>query len=121
MEIREGVVTNFMVLIPPGHLALARCRVLYGLDQILPAKVGTWLRGNAESLNFPEFFDPPEQPYELRFQGWNEDSTFDHTFYFRVVVMPRKLAYVHEQFLKRQAEFFGKAVTAALMKMWGVV
>jgi len=121
LRIKEGVVTNWMILIPPGHLALARTRVLYGLEPLLPSEENQWIRGNAESLNFPDFFDPPEQPYTLRFQGWNEDTAWDHTFYFRVVVMPRKLAYLHEAFLRRQAELVGKAVTQALMRAWEIV
>jgi len=121
VEIKEGVVTNWMLLIPPGHLALAGIRVLYGLDPILPAAPDSWIKGDGESLNFPEFFDPPEQPYELRVQGYNTDETFPHTFYLRIVVMPRKIAYLHQEFLKRQAQLIGQGVTSALMRAWGVI
>jgi len=115
LKIKEGVVTCWLVLIPPGHLALARCRVLYGLEPLLPAHEDAWLRGNAESLVIEDFFDPPEQPYELTFEGWNEDTVFPHTFYFRIVVLPRQLALAHQLYLKR----LGKEISEAFLKAAG--
>jgi len=117
LKIREGVIINWLLLIPPGHLALARTRVLYGLEPLLPAHEDAWIRGNAESLVIDDFFDPPEQPYRLRFQGWNEDTVFDHTFYFRVVVLPRQLALAHQLYLRR----LGREISEAFMKGIGWV
>jgi len=97
LEIREGVVVRWLILIPAGHHALARMRVLYGLEPLLPAHEDAWIRGEDESLNIEDFFDPPEQPYRLTFQGWNEDSKYGHTFYIRIVVLPRVLRRIGEE------------------------
>ena len=113
LEIREGVVTNWLVLIPAGHHSLARMRVLYGLYPLLPRAESIWLRGEDETLNIPDFFDPPEQPYRLRFQGWNEDDTYNHTFYTRVVVLPREQALAHAQFLRRLSHELSEAFMRA--------
>jgi hypothetical protein len=113
LEIREGVVVRWIILIPPGHHCLARMRVLYGLEPILPAHEDAWIRGENETLNIEEFFDPPEQPYRLRFQGWNEDESWPHTFYVRVVVLPRELALSHQLYLRRLSQEIAEAFMRA--------
>ena len=92
-------------------------RILYGLDQILPCKKDTWLRGEDETLNLDEFWDPPEQPYELRAQGWNEDDTYDHAFYIRVVVLSREVALAHRKYLER----LSSELSTAFMRAAGYV
>jgi len=113
LTVREGVVTRWLILIPAGHQSLARMRILYGLEPLLPAHEDVWIRGEDESLNVEDFFDPPEQPYRLRFQGWNEDDTYDHTFYCRVVVLPRQIAIAHQQFIRRLGREIGEAFMRA--------
>jgi len=113
LKIKEGVVTRWIVLIPAGHHSLARMRVLYGLEPLLPAHANAWIRGEDESLAVDEFWDPAEQPYELTFQGWNEDDTYDHTFYVRVVVLPRHVAAAHQQFIRRLGREIGEAFLRA--------
>ena len=117
LQIKEGVITCWLILIPAGMHSLARMRVLYGLDPLLPRAEGVWLRGEDETLNVPDFFDPPEQPYRLRFQGWNEDDTYNHTFYTRVVVLLREQALAHAQFLKRLSH----ELSTAFMRATGYV
>ena len=117
LKIREGVIVRWLILIPAGHHSLARMRALYGLELLLPAHEDAWIRGEDETLNIPDFFDPPEQPYRLRFQGWNEDDTYNHTFYVRVVVLPREQALTHQLYLKR----LSREIAGAFMKAVGYV
>jgi hypothetical protein len=117
LKIKEGVITRWLILCPAGMHALARARVLYGLEPLLPAHEDAWIRGEDESLNVDEFWDPPEEPYKLRFQGFNLDDTYDHTFYIRVVVLPREVALTHRLFLKR----IGEEISEAFMRAAGYV
>ena len=117
LKIHEGVIVRWLIYIPSGHHALAHMRILYGLDQILPYKKDTWLRGEDETLNLDDWWDPPEQPYELRVQGYNLDDTYDHTFYIRVVALPREVALAHKLYLER----LGREISAAFMRAAGYV
>jgi len=85
----EGAILNTIsILIPDGHVALARMAMFYGIKQIFPYEAGTWLRGNAESVSFRLNWLLPEPRTILTFKGWNEDDTYQHTFYIRVQVSP---------------------------------
>ena len=117
IEIREGVITRWLIYIPAGHMALARMCILYGLDQILPYKKGSWLRGEDESIILDEWWDPPEQPCELRAQGWNEDNSYPHTFFIRIVALPREVALAHQLYMKRLSE----EISTAFMRAAGYV
>ena len=117
LEIREGVITRWFILIPAGHQTLARMRVLYGLEPLLPAHEDAWIKGECEVLDLNDWWDPPEEPYKLRFQGWNEDDTNPHTFYVRIVVLPREVALAHRLFLRR----IGEEISEAFMRAAGYV
>ena len=117
VEIKEGVITRIGVLIPAGHHTLAAMKILYGIDQVFPAKKGTWLRGEDESVIMDEFWDLPEQPCTLRAQGYNLDDTHKHTFYIRITALPREVALAHQLYLKR----LSRELSAALMRAAGYV
>ena len=117
IEIREGVIVKWLVLIPAGHHALAGMRVLYGIEQIFPRQKDTWLKGEDEPIAVDEFWDLVEQPVTLRVQGYNLDDTHDHTFYIRIVALPREVALAHQIYLKR----LGREISAAFMRAAGYV
>ena len=117
LEIKEGVITRISVLIPGGHLALAGFRLLYGIEPIFPAQEAAWIKGNDESFVIDEWWDLVEEPCRLRVQGYNTDETFDHTFYIRIIALPRKVALAHQLYLKR----LGKEIASAFARMAGYV
>jgi len=86
LEIEGVILERLRMLIPPGHVALARMAIFYGIKQIFPKEKGTWLRGDSESVNFIVSWRLPESKVQLTFKGWNEDDTYDHTFYLRLEV-----------------------------------
>ena len=92
-------------------------RILYGLDPLLPAHADAWIRGEDESLSLDEWWDLVEQPITLRVQGWNEDDTYDHTFFIRIVVLPREVALAHKLYLER----LSREISAAFMRAAGYV
>jgi len=117
LKIREGVIVRWSVLIPAGHMAGAGMRALYGLEPVFPAHEDAWLRGDDETVVMEDFWDPPEEPYTLTFQAWNEDPLHDHTFYVRLAVLQREVASAHQLFLKRVA----KEISDAFLKAGGWV
>ena len=117
MEIREGVIVRWLVLIPAGMHALAGMRILYGIEQLFPKQKDTWLKGEDESIVVDEWWDLIEQPITLRVQGYNLDDTYDHTFYIRIVVLPREVALAHKLYLER----LSREITTAFMRAAGYV
>jgi len=88
MKLREGVITKISVLIPPGHAALAHLGIFDGETQIMPWGEGQWLEGDSETVPWEPDYPLPSEPAKLEARAWNEDDTYDHTFYIRVWVDP---------------------------------
>jgi len=90
LTVMKGVLTYVSVLIPYGHHALAGLRINYGDLQIIPHNEGEWIRGDGETLAWSDYEPIPHRNTPLRIQGYNEDDTYAHTFYIRLVVVPEK-------------------------------
>jgi len=93
VELKKAVLTRVSLRIPPGHHALAGLRILYGRLQLWPEEKGTWLSGDDETLVWDEYFDLPHDPTRLTLEGCNEDDTYEHSFYLRIMTLPRAIAY----------------------------
>jgi len=89
LEIEGAILDKIHILIPAGHHALARMAVFYGIDQFFPYEAGTWLRGDGESFSVRMNWPLPELRTTITLKGWNEDDTYDHTFYLRLEVAKR--------------------------------
>jgi len=86
LEIEGAILNTIHCLIPDRHVGLARLAIFYGIEQIFPYESGTWLSGNDESFNINLKWPLPESKITLILKGWNEDDTYDHTFYLRLEV-----------------------------------
>jgi hypothetical protein len=87
-ETKEIVIQGYIlekihILIPHGHQALAGLRIKYGLKQIIPYTEGTWIKGEGESLTFTPLYELPEYTCKLILEGYNEDDTYNHSFFLR--------------------------------------
>ncbi|GAI55162.1 unnamed protein product, partial [marine sediment metagenome] len=90
LKIAHGIITKFMVRPRPGHAALAHCVILHHEHQIAPSTEGMDLHGDALSIDWEEYYESYQPPYELKIKGWNTDDTYSHTFDIYVAVLPRK-------------------------------
>lgn len=89
-KIAHGIITKFMVRPRPGHAALAHCVVSYHEHQIAPSTVGMNLAGDTFPLDWEEYYEVYQPPYDLKITGWNDDDTYEHTFDVYVAILPRK-------------------------------
>jgi len=80
MGIAHGVITKIMVRPRPGHAALAHCVILYHEHQIAPSTEGMDLAGDTFPIDWEEYYQCFQPPYELKIKGWNDDDTYEHTF-----------------------------------------
>lgn len=90
LPIAHGIITEFMVRPRPGHAALAHLVILHHEHQIAPSTEGMSLSGDAFPIDWEEYYESYQPPYELKLKGWNDDDTYPHTFDVFVAVLPRK-------------------------------
>lgn len=90
LPIAHGIITKIMVRPRPGHAALAHCVILHHEHQIAPSAGSMELHGDTAPIDWEEYYECYQPPYELKLKGWNEDDTYPHTFDIFVAVLPRK-------------------------------
>jgi len=88
--IAHGIITKIMVRPRPGHAALAHCVILHHEHQIAPSTEGMDLSGDTFPIDWEEYYESYQPPYELKLKGWNDDDTYPHTFDVFVAILPRK-------------------------------
>ncbi len=90
LSIAHGILTKIMVRPRAGHQNLAHCVILHHEHQIAPSTEGMTLHGEFFPIEWEEYYESYQPPYELKIKGWNADDTFAHTFDVSVVILPRK-------------------------------
>lgn len=90
LKIAHGIITKIMVRPRPGHAALAHLVILHHEHQIAPSTEGMEIHGDAPPIDWEEYYESYQPPYELKLKGWNDDDTYPHTFDVYVAILPRK-------------------------------
>ncbi len=90
LGIAHGIITKIMVRPRPGHAAWAHLVIRHHEHQIAPSTEGMELHGDTFPIDWEEYYESYQPPYELKLQGWNDDDTYPHTFDVFVAILPRK-------------------------------
>ena len=90
LKIAHGIISKFMVRPRPGHAALAHLVILHHEHQIAPSTEAMSFAGDTFPIDWEEYYESYQPPYELKLKGWNEDDTYPHTFDVYVAILPRK-------------------------------
>ena len=90
LKIANGIISKIMVRPRPGHAALAHCVILHHEHQIAPSTEGMDFAGDTFPIDWEEYYECYQPPYELKIKGWNDDDTYQHTFDIFVAILPRK-------------------------------
>lgn len=90
MGIAHGIITKFMVRPRPGHSALAHLVILHHEHQIAPSTENMDFHGDTFPIDWEEYYESYQPPYELKLVGWNDSTKYPHTFDVFVAVLPRK-------------------------------
>ena len=90
LKIAHGIITKIMVRPRPGHHALAHCVILHHEHQIAPSTENMDLSGDELPIDWEEYYESYQPPYELKIEGWNDDDLYPHTFDIFVAILPRK-------------------------------
>ena len=89
IEVQFGVVHRIHISIPSGHGGLTGIRILQGLHQIAPTSGSEWFSGDDLELDYTDFIEIDETPFELTIEAYNEDDTYAHTFRVGIGVLPK--------------------------------
>lgn len=113
LVIAKGIINQFMVRPHAGHAGLAHLVILSHEHQIAPSTENMDLHGDELPIDWYDYFECYQPPYELKLIGWNEDDTFPHAFDVYVAVLPRKavvltaLSDMIQNFMSNIAGLFG--------------
>ena len=90
LKIAHGIITKIMVRPRPGHASLAHLVILHHEHQIAPSTENMDLHGDAAAIDWEEYYESYQPPYELKLKGWNDSTLYSHTFDVFVAILPRK-------------------------------
>lgn len=90
LTIAHGIISKIMVRPRPGHAGLAHLVLLHHEHQIAPSSPDMDLYGDSSPIDWEEYYECYQPPYELKLRGWNDDDSYQHTFDVFVAVLPRK-------------------------------
>lgn len=90
VHIAHGIISKFMVRPHAGHAGLAHCVIRYHGTQIAPSTEGMNLHGDADPIDWEDYYEVYGIPYILRIEGWNDDDTYEHSFDIFIAILPRK-------------------------------
>ena len=86
--VKRGVVVRAKIVIPTGHVGLAKMQIWKGEIPILPENPDGWIFGDGEEVEDIPLWIIGEKEEKFTFVGYNEDDTFEHSFIIRFIVLP---------------------------------
>jgi len=88
-NINKGWIYRAWLIFPPGCAGLVKVRVLHQGHPIIPVNKTDYVKADNYVFELPMFYEVPEEPYQITFEGWNEDDTYDHAITLMLLVLPK--------------------------------
>lgn len=90
LKIAHGIISWVSVTFPPGCQRLVHASLRFHENKIVPSTEDMYLTGDTFPIEWNEYYEAYQPPYELKAELWNEDDTYAHTVTIRVAILPRK-------------------------------
>jgi len=98
LPVVDGVISEVNVLFPDGCKGLVGVRI-YDYEHIIyPSNPDHWLIADDEVIHWSDDYQMSGSPFELGLEGYNLDDSYEHTIYFRFVVIEASKASVMNKF-----------------------
>lgn len=81
LVVEGDILEKVTIQIPSGHAGLTGIRIKYGIKQIIPKEEDTWIKGDNVVLVLYPLYELPEFYCRLIVEGYNNDDTYNHSFY----------------------------------------
>jgi len=105
-DLAHGIITWVSVSFPKGCHGLVNCRIFHREHQIYPSRANSELRGDGEAIEWTEYYEMYQPPYDLLIRSWATSTLYDHVITVRMVILPRK-AVLALAIVDSIKEFFG--------------
>jgi hypothetical protein len=99
LVMERGVITKVGVFIPAGHAGLCHGQIYRARHQVWPRNWAGNFAGDDIYIVWEESWPLLYPPYELTIKTWNEDTTYAHTLYFHLVIIPPGLTIPGVEFI----------------------
>jgi len=90
IKIAHGIITFVSIWMPPGCHGLVYCKLKHHEHTIFPSTEDMFLMSDGYPVEWNEYYESYQPPYELKFVGWSYGCTYDHVITVRIAVLPRK-------------------------------
>jgi len=90
LKIAHGVISKVSVCFPLGCSLLVDCVIVHHEHQVFPSTENMSLVGDGEVIEWNEYYECYQPPYELKVKCWSEGTSYNHTIVVRVAILPRK-------------------------------
>lgn len=90
LKIAHGIITWVSILFPTGCHQVVHCVILHHEHQIFPSTEGMTLTGDTVPIEWTEYYESYQPPYELKLKLWAEGAFHSHIVTVRVAVLPRR-------------------------------
>lgn len=90
LRIAHGIITWVSVAWRPGAEYLGHIAIYHHEHRIFPSTEGMSITGDKDPVEWGEYYESYQPPYELKLKCWNDDDTFDHDVTVRIAILPRK-------------------------------
>lgn len=89
IEIKERFISHMEVVHEEGSAWMVGVRIMYGIKQFWPERMGTWLYGNGEIISWEERYELPAPNEKLTLVCHSENTKYDHDVMIRIMTLPR--------------------------------
>lgn len=90
IKIAHGIITFVSIFMPPGCHGLVYCKLKHHEHTIFPSTEDMFIMGDKFPVEWNEYYESYQPPYELKFVGWSYLTTYSHVVTVRIVILPRK-------------------------------
>jgi len=88
-NINKGWIYRAWLIFPPGCAGLVKIRVLHQGHPIIPVNKTDYVKADNYTFELPMYYEVPEEPYQITFEGWNEDDIYPHTITLMLLILPK--------------------------------
>lgn len=106
IKIAHGIITWLSVTFPSGCNGMVHCVLLHHEHQIAPSTEGMTMKGNRTPIEWNEYYESYQPPYELKARLWSPGTSYNHTVTIRVAVLPRAVVSPWLKLTQQFSKFF---------------
>lgn len=90
IKIAHGIINWVSVLFPAGCHGMVHCAIYHHEHPTFPSTEGMSIIGDRIPIEWGEYYESYQPPYELKVKLWGVNCTYDHVVAVRIAILPRK-------------------------------